>query len=710
MTKRWEISSYVLGDMRLIYEQDEEQNTGMVLIPEACKDLLAVRKDYKVESLVQVKLLGDDYPFGFSQGRTMRNSESTGRIAYVGQECCVEEMTTRIVTCLEDARGYRYHHMVTYDVQSKALEIETEIINASGHEVTVELLSGFTLGGITPFDEEAEEGQLILHRLQSTWSAEGRLESRPLEELQLEPSWQKFSSNSIRYGQVGSMPVRGYVPFAAVEDNKHGVTWGVQLYHASSWQMEAYRRDEALVLSGGLADREFGQWFKTLKAGEGFKAPKVMITTAKGTLDQVTGRLTEHIRKNLELPKSEQQKLPVIFNEFCTSWGAPREEHLIAMAHILKGRGIDYFVIDAGWYVEDAYAKTAVNWDAIGDWEISKSRFPSGLRTTVDVIKSCGMKPGIWFEFEIAGRGSRLFEKSEWMLKRDGCDIVSGHRKFLDMRKPEVQDYLADKVLGFLKTYGLEYLKVDYNETIGIGCDGDGSQGEGLRRQIQASLDFFHRIHEEMPELVIEICSSGGHRLVPAFLEFASMASFSDAHECDEIPVIAANMHRMILPRQSQIWAVLQKEHTLETLYYRMTGTMLGRLCLSGKIEELGEEQWKVVQEGMDFYRQVSQVIDCGESTFQGTEIRSYRKPVGWQAVLRRTPEALLVAFHSFLNPPARVAVRLPAGYGPAGGYHKETMTAGIGQDGLELEGIGAFDGAAFYFRKAGCGDRVLEG
>ena len=43
-------------------------------------------------------------------------------------------------------------------------------------------------------------------------------------------------------------------------------------------------------------------------------------------------------------------------------------------------------------------------------------------------------------------------------------------------------------------------------------------------------------------------------------LGLTAMGSFSDAHECPEIPVIAANLHRLILPRQSQIWAVLRRK------------------------------------------------------------------------------------------------------------------------------------------------------
>lgn len=731
MGKRRRISTHLLGDMKLIYEQDEQGHVGMVLVPGSESKMISRKKEYRTEPLIQAKILGDDYPFGFSQGRTMRGGETVERMAFVCQEKRrPDRNTVEILTRFKDSRGFDYEHRVFFDRRYQALETDVLAENRSQDEMVLEMLSSFTLGALTPFAQEAKTGQLVLHRMRSTWSAEGRLDSRPVEHLQLEPSWQRFSSNSIRFGQAGSMPVRGFVPWAAVEDTENGVTWAVQLTHGSSWQLEACRRDEALVLSGGLADREFGHWQKRLKSGECFRTPAARLTAVKGGVSEAAARLTGYMRRNLELPESERGKLPVIFNEFCTSWGAPREQDLETMAKLLKGRGIEYFVIDAGWYVEDDCAGSAENWDAVGDWEVSRSRFPSGMRKAADKIRSCGMKPGIWFEFEVAGRGSRLFEKSRWMLKRDGYDIVSGNRKFLDLRKPEVQEYLAEKVIRFLKDNGLEYLKVDYNESVGIGCDTEGeltAPGEGLRLQIQASLDFFRKIHRELPQLVIEVCSSGGHRLVPSFLETASMASFSDAHECDEIPVIAANMHRMILPRQSQIWAVLQRTHSLEKIYYRMTGTMLGRMCVSGDIRGLNKRQWAAVQEGIDFYHGVSHLIDCGTSSFQGPYIESYRRPEGWQAVLRQNGEELLVVFHSFGNAPSEVEAELPAagetelsaakaellaamedsgGWRIDSEYHAERIKAEIVGRKLRLRQIQDFDGAALLLKTADSTDR----
>ena len=72
--------------------------------------------------------------------------------------------------------------------------------------------------------------------------------------------------------------------------------------------------------------------------------------------------------------------------------------------------------------------------------------------------------------------------------------------------------------------------------------------GEGLRQHLEAVQAFIKRFVKRSLKLVIENCSSGGHRLEPSMMELASMASFSDAHEQKEIPIIAANLHRAILP------------------------------------------------------------------------------------------------------------------------------------------------------------------
>ena len=133
-------------------------------------------------------------------------------------------------------------------------------------------------------------------------------------------------------------------------------------------------------------------------------------------------------------------------------------------------------------------------------------------------------------------------------------------------------------------------------------------------------------------------------------MALCAMGSFSDAHETREIPIIAANLQRLILPRQSQIWAVLRKNDTAQRLAYSLAATFLGRMCLSGEVHDLSAAQWKLSVSAMELYRRVYPIIRDGHSTFHGETGKSWRHPQGWQAVLRTSKNgkrALLVA-HTF--------------------------------------------------------------
>jgi alpha-galactosidase len=272
------------------------------------------------------------------------------------------------------------------------------------------------------------------------------------------------------------------------------------------------------------------------------------------------------------------------------------------------------------------------------------------LAKTVEMIRDAGMLPGIWFEFENCGPLSKAYQTTDHLLKRNGNVITVGSRRFWDMNDPWVIDYLNEKVIALLKKYGFRYIKVDYNETIGVGCDGRESLGEGLRQNILATRDYFRKIREDIPGIIIENCSSGGHRLEPSMMALCDMASFSDAHECDEIPVIAANLHRLILPAQTQIWAVLRKKDSMKRLTYSLVNTLLGVMCLSGDIYDLDDAQLTKVTETITFYKKVSHIIKNGFSSFYGTPIKSYRKLEGWQAVVRYNEETMeiLVIIHTF--------------------------------------------------------------
>jgi alpha-galactosidase len=586
------------------------------------------------DSLVQVKLAGEPYAGGFGHGHTMRNTPSLDAFRFHHQESGK--------TTLTRPDGCRIEHQLT--PRGGVFEVVTTFINDSPKPVTLEMLSSFSLGGIVP-------GRLRVHRFRSVWSAEGRLDTQSIEQLHLEKSWAGAGAFSERFGQIGTMPVRKWFPFVAVEDTEAGIVWGAQLAWAGSWQMEIYRQHDDVCLSGGLADREFGHWMKTLAPGESLVTPPAIIACVHGSLDDLCDRLTAAQRCNV--PAIEED-LPIVFNEWCTTWGDPQHDKVVAIAKRLKGTDVRYLVIDAGWYK----AGTTEWHRSHGDWIPSAKLFPQGLEATAAAIREQGLVPGLWFEMETCGADSAAFSKTDWLLKRDGVPVTVGHRRFWDLNNPQVVAYLTERVIDLLERGGFGYLKVDYNDTLGMGTD----DPDGLRQQVLASYRFFEKIRERLPELVIESCSSGGHRLEPSMLARTAMSSFSDAHESPEIPIIAANLHRLMLPRQSQIWAVLHKADSDQRLAYSLAATFLGRMCLSGEIAELTDAQWQLVLRAQEFYRRAAPIIKHGTSRRSGAMGESWRHPTGWQAVVRTSGNEALVVLHAFENAPAKVNFPLPPG------------------------------------------------
>lgn len=628
------LQEYKLGDMVAKYLIDRDSmQVGFQLLPEKVSQENIITDNCFMESLIQYKLTGDIYNEAYAGGCSMRNSESVRKLKFSEQtdESIGEQL--QVNTIMMDEDGHRLIHHLVWLKNMPYVRISCTFENQSKRDCCLEMFESFSLGGLSPYMQGDGNGTLWLHRVRSVWSQEGRHETIPVEDLQLEPAWDPHAVRCERFGQAGSMPVNRFFPFAAIEDRKNHIFWGAQIAHPASWQMEVYRKDNGLALSGGLADRELGHWMKHVEPGKNFTTPEAIVSTAQtDSFDIFTGRLTTAglVEGFLKAPESEQD-LPIVFNEYCTTWGNPSHENICEIVDAIKGKGFKYFVIDCGWYKENG-----IPWDVgMGDYEVSSELFPDGMEKTVQVIKDAGMIPGIWFEIENVGSASRAYHLTEHLLHKDNVVLTTYFRRFWDMQDPWVDEYLTDKVIGTLKKYGFGYMKIDYNETIGIGCDGAESPGEALRKNMEATVLFIEKVKEEVPGIVLENCASGGHRLEPKMMSVMSMASFSDAHECEEIPIIAANLHRVIHPTQSQIWAVIRQDDSLKRIAYSISNTFLGRMCISGDVTQLAPEKWNLIEQGISFYGKIKDIIKEGQSYRYGPKIKSARHPEGWQALLR---------------------------------------------------------------------------
>jgi alpha-galactosidase len=673
------VHEHTLGDIlvRYVAPHDQPQAVGLVLIPATQSgavvshrehmDTLAVRNlparwqpqlAWEIDPLVHVRLGDEPAAGGFSQGRSLR-AGPTSRALRLHAHTRTEENGVTILRTILHAPGVECVHELRHHPGEPGLRVRSSVRNLRDTSLTLELLTAFSLTGLSPFATDDAPGRLHLHRARMSWSAEARLVEDTFERLALERTWGGYGLACERFGAVGSMPVNGWHPYAAVEDRAAQVVWAAQLATPGSWQMEAFRQKDFAGLCGGGADREFGHWQKHLAPGESHTSPEALLTVVHGSLADAGERLVRCLKSSLRHVPASERDLPVLFNEWCTSWGSPTHENLSALATRLKGSGVRYLVIDDGWAERPADASMQSN----GDWKINLTAFPGGLRATCDAIRAAGLIPGIWFEFEVCNPGSAAWNETAHHLHRDGRVLEVGNRRFWDFRDPWVHDYLQEKIIRLLKENGLGYLKVDYNDTIGLGCDGAESLGEGLRQHLEGVQRFFRRLRQQIPDLVIENCSSGGHRIEPSFLGLTSMSSFSDAHESEDIPIIAAGLLHLIPAAQNQIWAVLHAADTRQRLAYSLAATFLGRMCLSGEVHALSAESWSFTREAIALYRGLAPMIATGSFRRFGHWGEAWQHPTGAQAVRcedAATGRAFIV-WHAFAEPPASLMVPLSA-------------------------------------------------
>ncbi len=661
------LSQYLAGDMLVRYQLDPlTRQVGLSLIPlsksdkctarrmslrgnreiDSLPDHMADRPAWKIFNIIQLKIAGDAYASG-GAGSWLGNSESTKSLIFDDQYFNKEVSENVVITTFycKHKRLKCNHYLSWYD-ESKYFKSYVTCENISGKDILLEQISSFSIGDLSPFCEHDACGRLIQHSFKSNWSAEARMVSERLDRMHFSGTWIPALATGTRFGHTGSWPTCDYFPFVAVEDEIESVVWAAQLWHPGSWQMGLVRNDDAINMTGGIADRTTGSWMKRLKAGEVFSTPLATLTVCEGDFEDSCRRLLSAQRDAFESICDKPDDMSIVFNEWASSWGEPTHDSVLSLAQRLNGTPVKYLVIDAGWF-----KPFGCSWnDTHGDWLVSKERFPDGLDHTVKLVEFYGLEVGLWFEFETCGSNSQAYHKSDMLLKRDGVPLTVGCRHFLDFKNPDVWTYLNERVVNLLKFCGIKYVKVDYNTSIGIGVDGAESLGEGMRLHLEKVQDYFKHLKKNLPELVLENCASGGMRLEPSMMSISDLASFTDAHECKEIPVIAASLQRLILPQQSGVWVIVRKQDSYQQLLYTISSGFLGRYYLSGDITDLDPDKWDTVVDSMKFYDKVSDIIKSGVSYFFGTNIANFRDLEGWQAVLRVAADggSAIAVLHSF--------------------------------------------------------------
>lgn len=544
--------------------------------------------------IIEVQIAGEDGPIDARQF----NTSEKRRLMYVSHEISENEFVIVQRSELIETRS----HFVSFE--GGALRTYTEVKNISDKEIILEHVSSFFCGNIA---ERKNTDKIFLYCFTNSHHAECQPRKISLFELGLFPC--TGNSKKRVYGSnTGSQSTKEELAQFILQDETQGKTYMFQIESNSNWYWEIGESGENIYLNCGGGNMRHSGWHKTLAACESFLSPFVAFACGK-SVAKVVDAMTLY-RRQIVIKRFADENLPTIFNEYMhLSWDSPNEKRTARIAPEIAKLGIDYYVIDCGWHNEEPGERI---YPYVGKWKESKTRFPKGIKHTIDFIHSCGMKAGLWLEPEIVGmlcdEMIDFYPDDVW-LKRFGKSVISAGRRFLDFRNSAVLKYMngvTDKLLG---EYGVDYLKFDYNQDSGGYLDGDGDILEQIG---QAFLDWVDGIIKKYPNVIIEACASGGMRMDYKTLSHFSITSTSDQIKYKKYPYIAGNILSAVLPEQAAVWSypVDSYEKELpndEAVVMNMINTFLGRMHLASDITRLTNAQKELVKEGIKYYNSLTQ-------------------------------------------------------------------------------------------------------
>jgi len=319
-----------------------------------------------------------------------------------------------------------------------------------------------------------------------------------------------------------------FQPYVALSSKTS--TYLCQIFWSGNWALQVEPDPNGAAVSGGLNNWQF-RCRLTARGNNALRLPTVLFGRVEGDLNAATHRLHDYRRKRRPDP---ERLIPVQFNSWYPYFGEPTATAMLALVPLAKRLGCEAFVVDAGWFRTDEDDSTA-DWTArTGDWHTSRLRFLNGLREISAACREQGMRFGLWFEPEVIGFLSAVRrDHPEWLHHLDGKPPPVKERAILNLGVPAARRYAFERMTRILSRVGVDWMKWDFNADLGAGGWAPGLP-ESLTDQdpLVAHYEGLYRLQDAIrrwfPDLILEMCSSGGGRMDGELLSHAHVNWVSD--------------------------------------------------------------------------------------------------------------------------------------------------------------------------------------
>ncbi|MBT8092792.1 MAG: alpha-galactosidase [Gammaproteobacteria bacterium] len=417
-----------------------------------------------------------------------------------------EERLTIVSAC--DATEIRIVHELGLDRDSNVLTAITEITNSGSSELSVAFCGAPSIPIPAYYDK--------ILGFEGRWSNEFQL--RTIDRFV------GTYARENRAGRTSHDTFPGVILHASQTNERGGAAYGLHL----GWSGNHSVRVEGL--SDGRAYAQLGELLfpgeLSLAPGDSYRSPKLYGTHTDQGLTGVSRNFHRFVRTHLTAGRVRGKPKPVHFNSWEAMYFDLSLERLCALADAAADVGAERFVLDDGWFRNRRSDKAG-----LGDWYVDETVFPDGLQALIQHVNAQGMDFGLWVEPEMVNPDSDLYRSHpDWVLSATPAPLLlSRHQLVLDLTRPEVQDYLFERLDALLSDHSISYLKWDMNRDVSQPGGRDGRVVSHC--QTLAFYDMLKRVRDAHPTVEIESCSSGGARADFGVLEHVDRIWPSDNND-----------------------------------------------------------------------------------------------------------------------------------------------------------------------------------
>ncbi len=172
--------------------------------------------------------------------------------------------------------------------------------------------------------------------------------------------------------------------------------------------------------------------------------------------------------------------------------------------YLAEGLKLDYWWMDAGWYVHDGGG-----WPHVGTWLVDSNRFPRGLRAVSDQAHQHGMKTLVWFEPERVTAGT-------WLAKHHPEWVLGGAQGgLLNLGNDAARAWLTEHVDQLITEQGIDLYRQDFNmDPLALWRKNDAPDRQGITeiKHVTGYLAYWDELRRRHPQMLIDSCASGGRR------------------------------------------------------------------------------------------------------------------------------------------------------------------------------------------------------